>query len=486
MTIAIASCSLGILFNAVSWPFHEGDALALYAPFGKALYETRVLPVGDRMYEAYPMLVPMAYALTHWAAGGTNEYLARLVPALMSVGAIAATGVLGRSMASPRAGLMSATLVALTPSFGRWASTGYTDAPAALYVGLLAAFAWHWWIDGDRRALVLAGASTGLAMWTRNSTLAFLPALACLVAARHYVSYRRGAFRGAPAALDCLAVLAPIAIFAAPWYLRNLWLFGFMVPPTIWTDRASHTGESLAIMLRSDQAFGLSGWLFTLAIPYGIIRCATRGDSPHDRWYVLVTLFMPFFAAWWWLASYESRFLVTVIPLLAVMAGLMLDDLIDVMKPRLSPRRRRWVAAGAAVIMVIATIISLRKTVEHKAVLIRNPLLTDAERHRVQLGGLYEVIETLNELPDGSRLGGVPSIARYHLHLSRFASVDLVPQLQPPDSLADRFDFVVYRHADGRPLTWTARTRPLLRTSDGYAVYATVDSRGRRAAGPER
>src|SRR5205085_4275494 len=81
-----------IIFNAVSWPFGVGDALDLYAPFGKHLYETSALPIGDRMYEAYPMLIPMAYAFTHWAAGGTNEYVARLVPALMAVGAVAAAG----------------------------------------------------------------------------------------------------------------------------------------------------------------------------------------------------------------------------------------------------------------------------------------------------------------------------------------------------------------------------------------------------------
>jgi hypothetical protein len=72
----------GIVFNAVSWPFPEGDALALYGPYGKFLYESRSLPVGDRLHEAYPMLVPMAYAFAHWATGGVNEYVARLVPAV--------------------------------------------------------------------------------------------------------------------------------------------------------------------------------------------------------------------------------------------------------------------------------------------------------------------------------------------------------------------------------------------------------------------
>jgi hypothetical protein len=130
--------------------------------------------------------------------------------------------------------------------------------------------------------------------------------------------------------------------------------------------------------------------------------------------------------------------------------------------------RLPWAAALA--VLALAPF-ALRKTVEHKAVLLLAPTLGDAERHRLRLGGIYDVARAVNGLPPGSRVIGLPSRARYHvqaaaLHLSGQSASRL-----SRDQL-ERYDYVVLRPEDPAPPAWLEGLRPLLRTPDGYALYA--------------
>src|SRR5262249_30979599 len=128
------------------------------------------LPQGQ-LYETYPMLVPLSYAFTHQAAGWIDEYLAELIPALLSVGVIGAAYLLGRELFNRSTGLIAALLIAMTPTFAQWASAGYVDLPCGFFYGMSAVFlARHdrtrSWPDA-----LLAGVMAGLAAWTKNSGL---------------------------------------------------------------------------------------------------------------------------------------------------------------------------------------------------------------------------------------------------------------------------------------------------------------------------
>jgi 4-amino-4-deoxy-L-arabinose transferase-like glycosyltransferase len=415
------------------------------------------------------MLLPLAYAFTHWAYGGVSEYLARLVAAVMAVGAIGAAGALGREMRSVPVGLGAAGLVALTPVFCRWASSGYADVPAGFFLTLSALYAWRWWGSADRRDAVLTGLAAGLAMWTKNSALTLPVTLAALVVLRRRAP---GPWRWTPVGLAVLAMVAT----AGPWYARNLLVFGFVVPPgTPWAHLAPRDLDALLVMARvSPQQFWVPGWLFTGAIAFGIWRLCREGAPRAAPWAVLLAFVLPFGTAWWALASYESRFLMAIVPLLAVMAALMLGDVGSRARRRLpaGPAARLGWAAALAVLALAP--FSLRKAVEHKAVLLSDPALSDAGRHRLRLGGLYEVVRAVNGLPAGSRVVGLPSRARYHveaggLHFSGASASGL------PADQVERYDYAVLRPEDREPPGWLRDRRLLLRTADGYALYALRD-----------
>ncbi len=140
-----------IVFNALYWPFSDDDAVSIYATQSVGIYQTGELPEGEGLYEAYPMLLPLSHVYSYMLAGEVDEYLARMAVAALGVGTLAAAFALGRALYDTATGLSAALLLALTPTFTRWASSGYTDIPAAFFVTLAVLFAW-WFYQHRRRA----------------------------------------------------------------------------------------------------------------------------------------------------------------------------------------------------------------------------------------------------------------------------------------------------------------------------------------------
>jgi hypothetical protein len=179
LTLMAIICA-GILFNSLYWPFSRDDALAIYHHYAAIMADSGALaplPGNPTLYEAYPILIPLTYSYTYLAAGWHNEFLARLVPALLSIACLGAIYHLGKAMHNATAGWLAALLLALTPNFVSWSSTGYVDLPMAYFYSLAAYFAWHLRGSQHWRDALLSGLMLGLAAWTKNAALVGLPLL---------------------------------------------------------------------------------------------------------------------------------------------------------------------------------------------------------------------------------------------------------------------------------------------------------------------
>ncbi len=485
LAVAALAVSVAILLGAVLWPFGDGDALAVYGPLGRVIAATGSLPVGEGLYEAYPMQVPMLYAAVEWLCGGPSEYLSRFLAAVLAVAGVAAAGWLARELRSARAGWLAAALLAACPVYCGWATTGYADIPAGFFTVLAAVFAWRWWRSRVLADAVLGGAAAGLALWTKNSTLTLLVSGPALAAAWWWADRTRrqrhdprssGADAAAPWRWSHIAAAAAAAaVVAAPFYVRNVVVFGFAVPATVWADRARHDLAGLLDPLRPEQGFGLLGWAGAATVAICLWRLIrTRGAAPAGA--LLVSVVAPFVAAWWWWASYDPRFLVTLLPVAAGFSGWLLDEAIEGLEAR-HLRHARWVAALVVTAVVIGTPIALRRAVEHKRELLAHPWMNDLERHRLQVGGLYELAHAINRLPAGVRVSGVPPAARYYLDLDRRPRVAWASANESP--CAEAFDF----HVLSPPARETAARAPclgrmVLRTSDGYRLIRAAEPAG--------
>jgi 4-amino-4-deoxy-L-arabinose transferase-like glycosyltransferase len=361
-----------VLLNAVYWPFSKEDALAIYHRYGVEMAQTgELVPFAGRdeaFYQAYPVQISLTYTYAYLASGWTNEYLARLIPALLSLGCIPAAYLLGRAVYGVPAGWAAALLLVTTETFGRWASSGYVDLPMAFFYTLAALFAYRLWHTRHVIDALLLGLMLGLAAWAKNAALMGMVFVALWLGwgwLRRRLSLRLA-----------LVVAGVTAAVAVPWYLRNWLEAGLLVPPTAWTDQAQRTAESLLIFVTRPQNYGLAGWVILAGVLLAVFQ-AVRAPLKRPGHMLLLMWTLPFFAVWWLLVSYDPRFLLLFYPLLAVMGG----GLVAAVGERFPGARRRRALVAALLLAVLLAGMVAWNSVEFKDDMLRQPLMSDTQKH---------------------------------------------------------------------------------------------------------
>ncbi|MEP7292061.1 MAG: glycosyltransferase family 39 protein [Chloroflexota bacterium] len=366
--LVLVAISAANLFNGAYLPFYRSDTLGIYQPAASEIYRTGALvPLtgADSLYRAYPILIPLSYTYAYLAAGWENEYLAKTIATVLSLACIPAAYLLGKRWRGERVGWLAALILTLTPFFSRWASSGYVDLPMAFFYTLAAVFALRLRKTGSATDAALAGALIGLAAWTKNAGLSGIPVLAIWLVGcgiQRKIGWRTAAI----SLIACAAIIAP-------WYLRNLAGAGFLIPDTAWTDQAQHTLDSALVFASRPQDFGLPG----LLILFGII-VAVRDLRRKDPITLLLLLWtLPFFAAWWLLVSYDPRFLLLFLPPLCVLASEPLVRLWDWFGATWQPRYRILLL----ILIILLTAQVVWNAVEYKPAILRNPLMSDDDKH---------------------------------------------------------------------------------------------------------
>ena len=363
-----------VLFNALYWPFYKADAVGIYADQAHFMYFTGgLIPLSlpnYSYYQAYPMLVQLSYTFTYFAAASENVYLAKLIPTLLGLGCLGVVYMLGKALYNPTAGWLAVILLALTPLFGRWASSGYADLPMAFYYVLAALFAWRaWQADGWVDAL-FSGIAIGLGAWTKN---AILPGMALW-----FVYLLLGLLMKRLTWRSLLAASAAALVVAAPWYIRNVVEAGLLMPATVWSEQAGWTLENLLVFITHPENFAFTGWLIVTAGALALVNFARepRLNTPS----ILILVFtLPFFGFWWVLASYDRRFLLYFLPLLVVLAAgnsLLLWQRI----PASGQRLLRW---GFTIAALAMTVYILSISIDYKNAILRDPFMSDAAKQEV-------------------------------------------------------------------------------------------------------
>jgi 4-amino-4-deoxy-L-arabinose transferase-like glycosyltransferase len=375
-TAAIALIAAAVLFNSIYFPLYRDDTLGIYRPFAVDMAETGALvPLtgADSLYRAYPMLMPIAYSFAYMLSGWENDYLAKLFPALLSLGCIPAAYTLTRliSPQSRRAAWIAALVLAITPTFGRWASSGYVDLPMAFLFSMSVIFALRLWHTGHALDAILAGIILGLAAWTKNAALLGIPLLGMWLI-WCWLNKRISLIQIAVCGVAC-------ALIAIPWYARNLMGAGFLVPDTAWTDQAERTLESLLVYVTVGNNFSVLGAAYLAGWGYAAIQVLRRGKAASGE--LLGLLFtVPFFAAWWLFVSYDPRFLLLFLPIMAALAGYAIHAGFVWLEGVTSPRITRIVQVSAAAVAILITVQTAYLSVEYKDDILRNPLMSHEDK----------------------------------------------------------------------------------------------------------
>ncbi len=452
-----------ILFNAIYWPLGIDDALAIYGYYGKQIASSGALPALSHgsLYEAYPMAIPLLYAYTHQAAGWVDEHLAALIPALLSVGVIGVAYLIGRELYDRATGLIAALLVAVTPTIAYWSSTGYTDLPAAFFYGLALLFAIRHYRARAWQDALLTGIMAGLAAWMKNSGLLIVGVLMLWVG---YCAWRaRFELPRSLTRRDVILIAAGFLAVCGPWYARDWLLAGVIIPPTGWTFAAQRTIANLLPYL-FDLRYWPTGVLFTA----GLLLALWQAWKSQGRELALMALligYLPFFAVWWALFSYEDRFLLTLTPLIAVMGARGVRVIADRLIPPRPVQSRRLII-GLSALIVVCALPAASDAVLFKGEILHHPLMSDADKHRVRLGGRYDLALYLQTLPVSSRTLTDDTLLAY----SAFPA-QIITSGWPatPVALAG-YDYWALKPGETLP-DWFGTPTPVFQ-SGGYRLYA--------------
>jgi len=273
--------------------------------------------------------------------------------------------------------------------------------------------------------------------------------------------------------------LAGMAATAGPWYLRNLLLFGHVVPRTIWTEQAERTLANLVPFLTHPDHFSAPGIVFTLGIALAFYEAWRGGDQAREGARLLLIAALPLAAAWWWMASYDTRFLLVILPIFAVMGGRLLMRAWPRLgslgraspapaEPEARIRRRALAYQGALLAVIVALALpAARKAVIFKGDMARDPFMGDVKRHRISVGPVYDVARYLNALPAEGRILSDTTFLPFYVNREGKVEV-IVGGLPQRDSLAE-YDFLV-----------TSKGRRLPRAVQPEDVEQLIDLGGTR------
>lgn len=396
--------TLVVLGQATYYPFIGEDEINRYAYYARLLFING--QVTDQV-RGYPMFMPLAYAYVFFVTGQLAEQLARLIPVILSVATVVATGALGRRWFGERGGWAAAFALLISPLYIRWSPDGYIDIPSALFFVLCAYAADVWLHKRQWRWAALAGLLAGLALWVKQAGFA---ALACLGVVFAWALFQ-AAINGRRAEVvkavrDGLIALGVATLAGGAWYLRNAYYDGWNNavpgPGVFYYQQARPTLEYLIPFFGYFTTFGhFASAFFLLGLAWAVLR--------FKRSAALLLWAVPYTLLWWQLFSYDARFLLTVLPFYALMFGGLVSEW---RWP--SPIGLRW---GLVIVVVAATgwgIINARLGGLWQWVVA--PTASYAQRLYRAKGDLYPTVEFIQgNLPATTRILSLDERLRYYL-----------------------------------------------------------------------
>jgi 4-amino-4-deoxy-L-arabinose transferase-like glycosyltransferase len=184
--------------------------------------------------------------------GGHGTLAQKFVLCVVGAGTVVALGVLGRTVAGPRAGLIAAALGAVYPLL--WVIDGslMSETEYVLLITLTLLVAYRYLGAPTLRRAVTLGALIGLAALTRGEALGLLVLLVIPLVLR--------AIRGWPQRLKAGAVVfATFCVVLAPWSIRNAVTFANPV-------LLSTNGDNVFVGANCERSYYgdlLGSWAFT-------------------------------------------------------------------------------------------------------------------------------------------------------------------------------------------------------------------------------
>jgi hypothetical protein len=321
------------------------------------------------VYSYWPLNMQLLYAF----AMLIHDYIAAKLLHLMFLAlcVVAASRIASRH-SSPAGGTLAAMLLLANPVVLEEARFAYIDLGFAFFLLMAFAFALEH-LDTRRTApLVLAGICCGVVAGTKILGAVAAPCIAVLVVISRATPFTVVEFRRGVRDVS-LYVALPAFLLALPWYVRSYWYTGNPLYPLFytWFGGPEWSTSLTQQFFRWQQSIGMGRqFVDYLLLPFRVILNGGDDYRHFDGrvsplWILVVPVSLAFarssptvrralavagvyFVAWA-ATSQQSRFLVPIIPLLAIAGGVAIDGLLS----RVAFRPVRLVGIAAVLCMLL-------------------------------------------------------------------------------------------------------------------------------------
>ncbi len=356
-----------VLFVQTLWPRVSWDANVYHLTVPRLYLEHQGFwRIPFNVYSNWPLNTELLFAM---AMALKSHILAKLVH--FGFGCLCTVLVyqVARRAADRWTGCVAAVLLLVNPIVMVEIRVAYVDLASALFFALAFVFV-HRWLertDGSYRLLVIAGLFSGLAAGTKLTGIVGAVCLAVLLVS---VLWRRAATVSAVAKSVAVLMIPAVALLA-PWLIKSWILTGNPVYPFLYSvfggpEWSSELQRQLTAWQQS-IGMGRSG-IDYLLLPGRVIL---EGGPGYDRfdgqisrlWIVLIPLSIwiarhrtivarglivsAIYFVFWALSSQQIRFLIPVLPILAISGAIAISDAIGRLRSSLAATTAIWACSLA-------------------------------------------------------------------------------------------------------------------------------------------
>ena len=409
---------LAALFLQALWPQLSWDADSYHLTVPRLYLEHQGFRrIAFNVYSDWPLNIELLFAL----AMVLKDYvLAKLIHFGFGVATLLLIYQVGRTAGSPWVGWVGATLLLANPVALSEFRVAYVDLALAFFFFLAFVFVHRALEERDRREnlLIMAGVFSGVAAGIKLTGIVGALCLAVVFAA---VTLRRG--EGGRAVLAGTSrILLPAFLLLLPWLVKSWLLTGNPVYPFLFgafggPEWSLELGEQLRAW---QQGIGMGrGWTDYLLLPLRVILFGQRGYETFDGrilplWLALIPLaiwvarrraivgrcllFTFLYFLFWSVTSQQMRFLIAVLPFLAVAGSVAVAELVG----QLPERSRSPVRLVTSVVLAAILLVPNLAVVPAALSGLRDYLRQGSEIKAVAVKPAYEFIN--RELPENARL----------------------------------------------------------------------------------
>jgi len=309
----------------------------------------------------------LAYALIEgsFALFGKGAVAARLPSALEAAALVLLLSAILSKLAGARAGACAA--VVLTSSLGLqiFGRAAHPEIAVVLSIGVTEMLL-IWWLvsspDEKPAGLsVLIGLSLGYGLLAKGPVAVVVPLIGALCAAPFVTSLRH---RWTEAIGDAAVAGAVGITIAAPWYVAMTWRHGMtFLATSVWAQNVGrYTGGirhgQSALMFAAATLVGLMPWTGVLPAALAGIR-RPRGDRRRAVRFTAAVMALASLLFYASSASKLASYSLALLPPLAVVIGLYLDQLLYVNRPIDASRRQVSLAFVSTAVVLMAMAVAL-------------------------------------------------------------------------------------------------------------------------------